>query len=156
MPNGDYSLFRDDWKRIRAFFEERSAILLGFATAHNLAVDKYYHDAPSWTFRFRHPKGGGAGVHVERVDDSTVRVGKLWFIDEYENYTHYVKSEVSGDLLLAAIQLREVLEESLKDIAGWNKSDMTAYGGYEKFRSKYAKDEWLELFSEKRLPELKQ
>jgi hypothetical protein len=155
MPNGDYSLSREDWAKIKAFFADHSALLLAFATAHNLAIDEYYHDAPAWTFRFRHPKGGGAGIHVQRLDDSTIRIGKLWYIDDYDTFTHHTKSETSSELPLSQIDLREVLEESLREIATWNKTEMIASRGYEKFWSRYSREEWTQMSPDETLPQPK-
>lgn len=155
MPNGDYSLTRADWQKIRGFFQELSPALCSFAGERNLVIDKYYHDGPAWTFRFRHPKGGGGGIHVERVNDSTIQVRTIWYIDEYRTFTHFLKSEVSADLPLATIDLREVLEEKLKEMTAWTRNDMTAYPGYEKFWSQYSEEEFFEMSGLDRLPDPK-
>ena len=137
MANGDPFASPIEWKNIKTFFQGLSPILSTFAATHNLAIDEYYHESPSWTFRFRHPRGGAGGIHVERVDDSTIRVGSSWYIDEFENFTRYLKSDEGSDLILGAIDVRELLEEKLKDIVTWNKSDMTAFPDYERFWSLY-------------------
>ena len=155
MPNGDYSLSHADWVKIKAFFAQHSPSLLSFAAAHNLAIDEYYHDSPAWTFRFRHPKGGGAGIHVQRLDDFTIRIGKLWYIDEYDTFTHHLKSETSPDLAPSTMSLLEVLEKSLKEITAWNKSELIAHPGYEKFWSRYSREEWRQMSPDEQLPQPK-
>jgi hypothetical protein len=155
MPNGDPFASPIEWKNIKTFFQGLSPILSTFAATHNLAIDEYYHESPSWTFRFRHPKGGAGGIHVERVDDSTIRVGSSWYIDEFENFTRYLKSDESSDLVLGAIDVRELLEKKLKDIVTWNKSDMTAFPDYERFWSLYSREEWLQMSPIERLPKPK-
>lgn len=145
MPNGEPFVSPTEWKRIVAFFDRLSPILSSFAITHNLAIDQYYHESPSCSFRFRHPKGGAAGIHVERVDDSTIRVGRSWYIDEFENFTHYLKSDKGSDLALGGINLREILEEKLRDIVTWNKSDMIAHPGYENIWSGYSREEWTKM-----------
>jgi hypothetical protein len=142
-------------KNIKIFFQGLSPILSTFAATHNLAIDEYYHESPSWTFRFRHPKGGAGGIHVERVDDSTIRVGSSLYIDEFENFTRYLKSDEGSDLVLGAIDVRELLEKKLKDIVTWNKSDMTAFPDYERFWSLYSREEWLQMSTIERLPKPK-
>ena len=155
MPNGDPFASPIEWKNIKTFFQGLSPILSTFAASHNLAIDEYYHESPSWTFRFRHPKGGAGGIHVERVDDSTIRVGSSWYIDEFENFTRYLKSDEGSDLILGAIDVRELLEKKLKDIVTWNKSDMTAFPDYERFWSLYSREEWLQMSPIERLPKPK-
>jgi len=155
MPNGDYSLSPEDWEKIRAFFEELSPILFGFAAARNLEIDKYYHDLPSWTFRFRHPKGGAAGIHVERISDSEIRIGRDWYIDDFDKFTRYLKSDAGFQLNLREIDLSNILEQAVKDIVTWNKGDMIAHPDYEKFWSQYSREEWLQMSPVERLPKPK-
>jgi hypothetical protein len=155
MPNGDPFASPIEWKNVKTFFQGLSPILSTFAATHNLAIDEYYHESPSWTFRFRHPKGGAGGIHVERVDDSTIRVGSSWYIDEFENFTRYLKSDEGSDLILGAIDVRELLEEKLKEIVTWNKSDMTSFPDYERFWSLYSREEWLQISPIERLPKPK-
>src|ERR1700719_2338493 len=155
MPNGDPFASPIKWKNIKTFFQRLSRILSTLAATHNLAIDEYYHESPSWTFRFRHPRGGAGGIHVERVDDSTIRVGSSWYIDEFENFTRYLKSDEGSDLILGAIDVRALLEEKLKDIVTWNKSDMTAFPDYERFWSLYSREEWLQMSPIERLPKPK-
>jgi hypothetical protein len=155
MPNGDPFASPTEWKSIKTFFQGLSPILSTFAATHNLAIDEYYHESPSWTFRFRHPKGGAGGIHVERVNDSTIRVGGSWYIDEFENFTRYLKSDEGSDLILGAIDVRELLEKKLKDIVTWNKSDMTSFPDYERFWSLYSREEWLQMSPIERLPKPK-
>jgi hypothetical protein len=155
MPNGDPFASPTEWKSIKTFLQGLSPILSTFAATHNLAIDEYYHESPSWTFRFRHPKGGAGGIHVERVNDSTIRVGGSWYIDEFENFTRYLKSDEGSDLILGAIDVRELLEKKLKDIVTWNKSDMTSFPDYERFWSLYSREEWLQMSPIERLPKPK-
>ena len=155
MPNGVYDLSDDDWIKIQNFFEKLSPILFSFAIAHNLVIDRYYHEAPAWTFRFRHPRGGGAGIHVERVDDLTVKVNPSWYFDEYESYTRYLKSGPEERLQLAQVDLLGTLEASLVQILGWDKTDMTAYAEYKNIWSVYTKEEWEKMSSPESLPEAK-
>ena len=107
MPNGNDSITSAEWTKIKAFFRKHSSVLLDFAASHNIAVDEYYHESPSWSFRFRHPKGGAASVHLERLDDLTIRIRGSWYIDEYETFTRHLKWGPNHDFLLQKIDLRE-------------------------------------------------
>src|SRR5258708_39747042 len=104
---------------------------------------------------FPAPKGREGGIQVERVDDSTARVGRYWYIDEFENFTRYLKSDKGSDLGLREVDLREILEQKLQDIVSWNKSDMIAHPDYEKFWSVYSREEWLQMSPIERLPKPK-
>ena len=155
MPNGNPEITLTEWTNIRAFFDKISAILSGFATRHNLAVDEYYHESPSWSFRFRHPKGGGATVHVERLNDSTIRVNGSWYIDEYETFTRYFKWGQNHDFLLEGIDLRNELEACLIEIVGWEKGELTPHPAYKEVWSMYGKEEWNRIFTPENLPQLR-
>jgi hypothetical protein len=152
MPNGNDSITPSDWTKIKAFFQEHSAVLLDFAFAHNLAVDEYYHESPSWSFRFRHPKGGGAHVHLERLDDFSVRINGAWYIDEYETFTRYLKWSQDCDLLLQNVDLRKELEEHLNQVVAWKREELTPHPDYKKVWSLYSKEEWEQIFTTERLP----
>jgi hypothetical protein len=155
MPNGGDSITSSDWMKIRAFFQRHSAVLLDFASAHNLAVDEYYHESPSWSFRFRHPKGGGAHVHLEHLDDLTIRIGGAWYIDEYETFTRHLKGAKSRDLLLENIDLRKELEAHLNQVVSWGKKELTPHPDYKNVWSLHSKEEWSQIFTIERLPVLR-
>jgi hypothetical protein len=151
VPNGDYSLTQADWDVIRAFFDRHSHTLRSFAASHNLAIDEYYHDYPSWSFRFRHPEGGGATIHVERIDDSKIGLGTSWYLDDFENFTRYVKADLPAVFDLSGTNLPEVLEMAFRRILAYDKRDLTAHAGYEKFWSRFTKEEFMQM-SVGRLP----
>jgi hypothetical protein len=151
MPNGDYSLTRDDWAKIRAFFQDISHTLLAFAGAHKLAIDEYYHDSPSWAFRFRHPKGGVGSLEVKRLNESAIHVNVSWHIDEYESFTQYFKWEEGDDLLPAKTDLGSVLEERLKEVVAWNKEDLSPRDAKNPWAN-YSKEEWEKMWSTERFP----
>jgi hypothetical protein len=155
MPNGDPFASPSEWKRITAFFQRLSPILSTFASTHNLAIDEYYHESPSWAFRFQHPKGGAASIHVERIDDSIIRVGRSWYIDEFENFSRFLKSDEGSELALDGIDLREILKAKLQDIVTWEQSDMIAHSDYEKYWSRYTREEWDQMSQVQRLPQPK-
>jgi hypothetical protein len=155
MPNGNHEITPAEWTKIRAFFDGISAILSKFATKHNLAVDKYYHESPTWSFRFRHPKGGGAAVHVERLNESAVRVNGSWYIDEYETFTRYFKWGRNHHLLLENADLKSELEACLRETICWEKNELTPHPDYKKAWSIYTKEEWDRMFTPERLPLLK-
>ncbi len=130
-------------------------MLFDFAADHNLAIDEYYHESPSWSFRFRHPKGGAAAIEVDRLDDLTVRILGNWYIDEYETFTRHLKWGSKRDLLLNNIDLRKELETDLAAIVLWEKADMMPYSGYKESWSKYTKAEWDKMSVPKRIPTLR-
>ena len=154
MPNGDYSLTRDDWAKMKAFFEEISHALLAFAATHDLAIDEYYHDSPSWAFRFRHPKGGVGSLEVKRLNESAIHVNVSWYIDEYESFTQYFKWDEGDELLLAKTDLGDALEERLKAVVAWNRADLAPRDAKNPWAS-YSKEEWKRMWSAERLPLLK-
>jgi hypothetical protein len=156
MPNGNDSITSSEWARINAFFQRHSAVLLDLATDHNLAVDEYYHVSPSWPFRFRHPKGGGAGVILERLNDSPIRISGNWHIHEYETFTRHFKGQGVDELLLDSIELRQELEAKLNEVISWEKSQMTPHPNFEKVWSLYSKEEWEKIFTTEHLPLLRQ
>jgi hypothetical protein len=105
---------------------------------------QYFPPSPSYT-----------GVHVERVDDLTVKINSSWYLDEYESFTRYLKSGPEKRFTLATIDLRSVLETSLQEIVRWDKEDLTAHPDYKKIWSLYSKEEWQQMSPVEGLPQLK-
>jgi hypothetical protein len=155
MPNGNHTITPSEWMRIRDFFHKLTEVLLDFAAMHNLKVDEYYHESPSWSFRFRHPKGGGASVDLERLDDLTIRITGSWYLDEYETFTRHLKWGPKHDYLLKIIDLRKELEATLREVLSWEKKELTPYPNYTNSWSKYSKDEWDRIFTTEHLPLLR-
>src|ERR1700759_1015231 len=155
MPNGDPSITAAEWAKIRVFFQKLSAVLQNFASAHNLAMVEYYHESPSWSCRFRHPKGGGATVHLERLDDSNVRINGSWYIDEYETFTRHFKWGPNHDLSLENIDLRKELEARLHEIVSWDKNLLTPHPNYKNVWSGFSKEAWDRIYSTGHLPLLR-
>jgi hypothetical protein len=155
MPNGNPDITAADWVKIKAFFDRIAPLLVDFADAHNLAIGKYYHESPSWDFCFRHPKRGGASIHIERFDDSTIRLNKSWYIDRYETFTRYFKWEYGVEMKLEQLDLPAALGESLRDLCSWNEEDLKAHPDYEKAWSGLGKRKWAKMFSLKHLPKPK-
>jgi hypothetical protein len=77
MPNGhEWSL--EETRRIKGCFARLEADLEAFAAAGNLSIDCYYHDSPSWGFRFRHPLDGSDvktqdAAHIRRCTGRSPR-----------------------------------------------------------------------------------
>ena len=84
MPNGnpDFNV-----KELERFFSALAAVLEGFAQRHNLRLEKYYHQAPSWGFLFRHPSGGVGKIEVQRVSEATVCILSDWWYDDFDAAT---------------------------------------------------------------------
>ena len=111
MPNG---LSHDpQWDNIlagyEAFFAPIGTSLIAFAARHNLALEKYYHDAPCWSLRFAHPSGGEAKVEVWRNTDKTVKVTGVWWYDDYDAFTRNLR--YAEDILCEPIS--ETIEPAL-------------------------------------------
>jgi hypothetical protein len=131
MPNGDPNWRKNELPKLRAFFRKISKVLKHFARTHNLKIDKYYHQGPAWTFRFRHPKGGVGQIFVRKSDEEHVLVAVDWFIDDYDKLTRYDKHTELQKCSLDHTALRTFLEEMLKTMLSWRKEDLTP------FKSKY-------------------
>jgi hypothetical protein len=62
MPNGTPDVHERTKPKYDAFFVPLAAQLTDFASRHRLRLEKYYHEAPMWSFPFRHPNGGVAKI----------------------------------------------------------------------------------------------
>lgn len=79
------------FKAYEAFFAPVSAGILRLASDRGLKLEKYYHEAPSWSLLFRHPKGGVAKVEISKKEDGRVGVGGVWWKDDFDAGTRSLK-----------------------------------------------------------------
>ena len=122
MPNGGHTSDQE-WKEIRAFFDRIDVTLNAFAERHGLFIDKYYHDAPDWTFRFGHPKEGNGQIEVMKNGSDRVNLYLCWYRDDYDRFTRSLKVDSVNDVEITGPDLSRALSESLETILGWPDND---------------------------------
>jgi hypothetical protein len=142
MPNGGPDYSKEQWAQVLAYFEEKGKPLISLATAHNLFIEKYYHGGASWDLRFIHPKGGQASVTLH-FDYSKQQswVSSNWYIDVYEEFTRYLKWGERIQITEAQ-DLMSVIKTHIRAVLSWEKSSMTAHGGYKNPWGNYSKEEF--------------
>jgi hypothetical protein len=139
MPNGHPKWTEKELPKLEEFFSKIASVLEEFARAHNLMIERYYHQGSAWTFMFQNSKGGNGQIEVEKSGHDSVLIRRSWYIDDYDNNTRWLKYPLGKKYSLEHRILREVLEESLKQIFSWNKEDL------EPHKNKYYT--WSKIFS---------
>lgn len=71
MPNGDPEWPQTELPKLERFFAPLADEIYRFATARNMAIEKYYHESPDGSLRFTPPQGGNATIDIRRVDEQT-------------------------------------------------------------------------------------
>ncbi|MDH4045531.1 MAG: hypothetical protein OEW06_13835 [Gemmatimonadota bacterium] len=145
MPNGNHWT-REEWDAIEGFFARVGPALSQFAAAHGLKIEKYYHDAPSWSLLFRHTSGGVGKIDVERTSDEQLRIWGYWWMDDYKKGIRFLKTEKGVEMPASALKSRFALTETLRMILGWRKDELTPHGGY--------KDTWHKHWTEEQFGRL--
>jgi hypothetical protein len=151
MPNGS----NDPAERaeLEAFFRDLADALTDFANRHNMRLQKYYHDAPEWTFTFRHPQAGVSAIEVLRVGPELRRVDCCWWYDDYDKLTRFIRRHHGATVPRQAGNIQEELDVALSTILGWKFDDWgESHGGYKQWRRSYTKEQFLSLRNE--YPEL--
>jgi hypothetical protein len=87
-----------------------------FARSHNLQIERYYHQFPCWSLRFRHPKGGEACIEICKSGKHSLRIAALWWIDDYDEGIRSGRELITAKIPATAIGLSRVLRESLREI----------------------------------------
>src|SRR5262245_14965727 len=108
MPNGDPNVHVETLPRLEYFFSTLSEVLNAFSSKHDLLVDKYWHQFPSWRLSFRHPKGGVACLEVMKEEDG-IKIYSYWWLDKYDEFTRYSK-RTESDLIERALMTVDLLE----------------------------------------------
>lgn len=140
MPNG-LPWTKEGFAALEAFFTRLEPSLTQFATARNVAIERYYHDAPSWDFLFRHPRGGVGKVELWRVDENATRIERVWWKDDYDEGVRYLRSESQPPTTMSAEEIGHALSRALDDVLAWDPGTLTPRGGM--------RDIWHRTFDEK-------
>ena len=127
MPNGHandrrYADIIADHDR---FFAAVARGITDFATAHNLLLEKYYHEAPMWSLGFAHPAGGQARIDVTRTEEDGLSVGATWWIDDYDSFTRSIRVQNPVPTELVRAKLTPRLEQLLTEVLAWKPGDWT-------------------------------
>jgi hypothetical protein len=134
MPNGNPKFHEEELPALEAFFSQIADVLNQFASRHNLMLDKYYHESPSWRFNFRHPKGGVASIDVMKESDDSVKIHGYWWLDDYDKFTRFLKTDESEEFNVDAVNLNDLLENKFKAILSWELGEWTRIAtGYEEY-----------------------
>ena len=137
MPNGGYGT-PEQWTEIEQFFDGIGPTLTQFAESHRLKIEKYTHEAPMWSFLFRHPRGGVGKIDVYRAEDDRLRIWAYWWRDAYREAKRYWRAEsVREEMPAAELAESSVLRSTLQSILEWDeaslepaKGEMTSWHQY--------------------------
>lgn len=100
-------------------FSEYRVDLMSFSSKHNLLIEKYYHDAPSWSFCFTHPQGGQAKLDLSINDQGELSISSVWWLDDYSQFTRSLRWGES-EKIENTETLTSILERRLNDVLAWN------------------------------------
>jgi len=125
------------------FFSPLSRTISAFAADHGLALEKYYHDAPTWSLGFGHPLGGQAKIDVSRLDDLRVQVQAIWWLDDYRTFTRSLKWGGKSVAAPNPSVVSGMLSDALGECLSWSQPDRTDIAsGYEPFWSSMSEGEF--------------
>jgi hypothetical protein len=135
MPNGHPHFHSDEEPQFEVFFAKISDQLLPFASYHNLKLEKYYHEAPVWSFLFRHPNGGVAKIDVAKEEENSLKIWSHWWRDDYDSGVRFLKRTESAVLEVGTFDLTAELERVLSRVLSWTDGEWDSkHGGF--------KDSW--------------
>jgi hypothetical protein len=110
------------------FFANLTDCFERFAEKHNMKVDKYWHEFPSWRFTFKHPKGGLACIEVMKEEKAEFKVYGYWWLDNYNKGTRSSRKYESKILQIERADMRDLLEDTLEKIISWPLDSWTEVG----------------------------
>lgn len=131
------------WKIIKQYFETHLIWIEEFALEHNLYIEKYYHEFPEWALRFKHKKGGSGQIElVYTGKNNEIEIWSSWHIDEYTEFTRYLKWGIKRLVSDEQDKLREEILKEIQTVLHWNKSEMIAHRDYATIWGRYSKEEF--------------
>lgn len=143
MPNGNPSFNLSEQE---AWFAPLSQVITDLAHRHNLLLDKYYHQGPSWSLRFNHPRGGQASVSVSNGGPEVAKVDSVWHLDDYDRFTRFLHWRKPRDVPKDPESVRRELELEFSALLAvplgeWNQ----VATGYERVWSRFSKAAFLAM-----------
>lgn len=178
MPNGDPDFHLKEEPKLAAFFQPIAEVLTDFSQRYNLKLQKYYHQAPSWDFVFRHPQGGVGKIDVYRYTDETILLKdfhslapsgtsdvygqiddrvfltSIWWYDDYDKLTRFIKRVKHEPIHRDAQLLLAALESSLRLIVSWQFGQWDDhFSGYDSWKKTWTKKQFEALSDD--YPELR-
>jgi hypothetical protein len=145
LPNGGNPSFK--LSEQEAWFAPLSQVIGDVARRHNLLLEKYYHESPSWSLRFNHPRGGQASVSILNGGASSVaKVESVWHLDDYDQFTRFLHWRRARDVPKDSESVRRELEIELAAILAvplgqWNQ----VAKGYERIWGQFTKAAFLAM-----------
>jgi hypothetical protein len=131
MPNGNPHFHSEEEPELEAFFARIADTSFSFASRHDLKLEKYYHDAPVWSFLFRHPQGGIGKLDLAREGRECLKIWCHWWRDDYETGVRFLKRIESPVFQSDASLLEGKLEEALGQMLSWKDGEWDSkHGGF--------------------------
>ena len=151
MPNGHIDKMPQ--AELDEFFKPIAGALSGFGETHNLKLERYYHDAPSWDFKFQHPEGGVGKIEISRQADNKVSLSFMWWLDDYNTSQRYMKVSVQGDLAPEPGPIIHEMERGLQLVLSWKTGQWSKiYRGYDAWKTTWSKDEFVRISEQYPVP----
>jgi hypothetical protein len=153
MPNGNPRFEQEELPLLESFFARIASVLEDFAGSHNLLIEKYYHDGPAWSFKFKHPVAGIGQIEVEKSDKDSILLRGSWWIDDYDTSTRFMKYPSAKKIGVEHNELRNALENALAEILQWRREELTPFSPPHPWSKGFSRDEFNKQYE--RFPEPK-
>lgn len=140
---------------LESFFAKIASPLNDFAETYGLKLTKYFCGSPCWDFTFRHPEGGIGKIEVLKESNESIAIYLIWWFDNYDQFIRLTKSSETRGLMLASINLKEKLKESLQAILIWKLNDLEENNNsYKKIWSRSSKEDFEKSTNEYPIPKI--
>jgi len=133
MPNGMPDL---DIRTFESFISPVEKRIEHLIARRGLALQKYYHDAPSWDLCFSHSAGGLAKIEISMLADRNAKIHGIWWLDDRDNGTRSIRRSSDRTISTNASEFVEELELLLDEILRWCVGEWdSVHSGYQEIWS---------------------
>jgi len=121
-----------------AYFEPLSLALNAFASERGLLVERYYHESPSWSLCFGHPRGGQAKLDVSAKSEEEVVIQAVWWLDSYTNFTRSLRWGEKQNCARESHVVEAVVSRIFSEALNWQLGTWTQVAeGYKPYWSSF-------------------
>ncbi len=112
-----------DFAQVTTWFGRYTPILERFGRDRGLTIEKYFHDAPGWRFKFAHPQSGYGAVDLWRISDDLCHVDAIAWIDDERAGTRALRSRKTRVFAPSDDLIEKELNLAIDDVLSWRPNE---------------------------------
>ncbi len=137
---------QDIYKQVeeaRDFFDRLLDKINRICVKHRMYLTQFDQEAPCWTLRGVHPKGGKVNVFIYYMNNGNANIDVDWAKLDYENFKIYSKSKRVYSGKVNENNIEQLIEKGLKELLKMTDGDLSEESDCPEWKRYKNKEEWI-------------